>query len=70
MEKETDAMKAKEKAEDDYSKALKDTVIAPPKDGAKDAPAPPPGAGAGIKPVQTHDMDKALEADKQQLNDL
>jgi len=39
-QQETEATKAKEKAEDDYTKALKDTVIAPPKDEAKDAPAP------------------------------
>ena len=64
---ETEATKAKEKAEDDYTKALKDTVIAPPKDEAKDAPAPPPGANTGIKPVQTQEIDKALDANKQQL---
>ena len=39
-QQETEATKAKEKAEDDYTKALKDTVIIPPKDGAKDAPPP------------------------------
>jgi hypothetical protein len=69
-QQETEATKAKEKAEDDYTKALKDTVIAPPKDEAKDAPAPPPGANTGIKPVQTQEIDKALDANKQQLNDL
>ena len=66
-QQETEATKAKEKSEDDYTKALKDTVIAPPKDEAKDAPAPPPGANTGIKPVQTQEIDKALDANKQQL---
>ena len=64
---EKEATKAKEKAEGDYTKALKDTVIIPPKDGAKGTPAPPPGANTGIKPVQTQEIDKALDANKQQL---
>jgi hypothetical protein len=68
--KETEATKAKEKAEDDYSKTLKDTVITQPNAGVKDTNAPPPGVGTGINPVQTQEINKALDANKQQLNNL